>query len=62
MAEFYLEKKLTETGEHLIHKSTCPSLPAEETMHYMGAYAQAPVWEASIRYQQVSTCPECLPS
>ncbi len=60
MAEFYIEKNTTETGEHLVHSSICPSLPAKETMHYMGAYAQAPVWEAKIRYAQISTCPKCL--
>ncbi len=62
MAEFYLERQTTETGEHLVHSSTCSSLPAKETMHYMGAYAQAPVWEASIRYSKVSTCEKCIPA
>ena len=62
MAEFYVEKKATETGEHLVHSKTCSSLPAEETMHYLGSYAQAPVSEALDRYVKVSTCPNCLPA
>lgn len=61
MAEYYLDKKMTESGDHLVHASTCPSLPAKEGMHYMGPYAQPPVWEAMIRYAQVATCPNCLP-
>ncbi len=61
MAEFYVEKKASETGEHLVHSSSCASLPSKETMHYMGAYAQAPVNEALDRYIKVSTCPKCLP-
>ncbi len=60
MADFYVEKKATETGAHLIHKASCPALPALGAMHYMGSYAQAPVWEAMIRYPQVATCPQCV--
>jgi len=62
MTEFYVEKKATETGEHLVHSKTCSSLPAEGAMHYMGSYAQAPVKEAMDRYVKVSTCPKCLPA
>lgn len=62
MAEFYVEKKANEAGEHLVHSKTCSSLPAEKDMHYMGSYAQAPVKEAMDRYVKVSTCPNCLPA
>lgn len=64
MAEFYVEKTATETGEHLVHSKTCSSLPAEETMHYLGSYSnpQAPVNQALDRYVKVSTCPKCLPA
>ncbi len=62
MALFYVEKGTNEAGEHLIHSSTCSSLPAEEVMHYVGAYAQAPVNEVMDRYVKVSTCPDCLPA
>jgi hypothetical protein len=62
MALFYIERGTNEAGEHLIHSSTCSSLPAEETMIYMGSYAQAPVKEATDRYVTVSTCPNCLPA
>jgi hypothetical protein len=30
-------------------------------MHYVGAYAQAPVKEVMDRYVRVATCPNCLP-
>lgn len=60
MALFYIEKERNEAGERMIHSSTCSSLPAEESMIYMGSYAQAPVKEATDRYVTVSTCPNCL--
>jgi len=62
MALFYIEKGTNAAGEHLIHSSTCPTLPAVETMTYMGSYAQAPVKEAMDRYVRVATCPNCLPA
>jgi hypothetical protein len=61
MALFYVEKGTNEAGEHLVHSSTCSRLPGEETMHYVGAYAQAPVKEVMDRYVRVATCPNCLP-
>jgi hypothetical protein len=62
MAEFYVEKKANETGVHYVHSSTCASLPAVNTMHYLGAYsnAKSPVNEALDRYTNVSTCPNCI--
>ena len=64
MAEFYVEKKANDTGAHLVHSSRCASLPAQEHMHYLGAYSNAssPVNQALDRYVSVSTCPKCLPS
>ena len=62
MALFYVAKNTNEAGEHLVHSSNCSSLPAEETMHYVGSYAQAPVKEVMDRYVKVSTCPNCLPA
>jgi hypothetical protein len=64
MAEFYIEKNTTETGEHIVHSSTCASLPATETMQYLGAFsnANAPVNKALNRYVKVSTCLKCLPA
>ena len=60
MALFYVEKGTNEAGKHLIHSSTCSSLPEEENMIYVGSYAQAPVKEVTDRYVKVSTCPNCL--
>ena len=62
MALFYIEKGTNEAGDHLIHSSTCACLPAEDSMIYMGSYAQAPVKEATDRYKTVSTCATCLPA
>lgn len=62
MALFYVEKGTNDVGDHLIHSSTCSSLPSEESMHYVGSYAQAPVNEVLDRYVKVSTCPNCLPA
>lgn len=60
MALFYVEKGTNAAGEHLIHSSTCTSLPAEESMHYVGSYAGAPVREVTDRYVNVATCPNCV--
>lgn len=64
MAEFYIEKNANEAGDHIVHSSKCSSLPATESMHYLGAFsnANAPVHKASNRYVKVSTCPKCLPA
>lgn len=62
MAEFYIEKKASETGEHRVHSSTCSSMPTKDDMQYLGAFsnAAASVNKASNRYLRVSTCPKCL--
>ncbi len=62
MAEFYIEKTTNEAGAHIVHASTCASLPATENMHYLGAFsnANAPVNKALNRYVKMSTCPKCL--
>jgi hypothetical protein len=64
MAEFYIEKTPNETGLHVVHSSTCASLPASESLQYLGAFsnANAPVNKAVDRYSKVSTCPSCLPA
>lgn len=62
MGLFYVEKGTNEAGEHVIHSSTCSCLPAEDAMHYMGAYVQAPIWEAYLRYSKVTTCRNCIPA
>ena len=61
MAEFYIEKKPNETGENIVHSSTCASLPAIETMQYLGAFSNtnAPVNKAVDRFSKVSACPHC---
>lgn len=64
MAEFYIDKKTDAAGDHLVHLSTCASLPAKENLLYLGAYsnAKATLNMAMDRYRQVSTCPKCLPA
>lgn len=62
MSEFYVEKKATEAGEHIVHNARCTSMPQTEDMHYLGSFysAQAAVNLVSDRYTKVSTCPECV--
>ena len=62
MAEFYVEKNANDTGAHLVHSSTCSSMPPKESMHYLGAFsnATAPVNKALNRFVRVSSCPQCL--
>jgi len=62
MAEFYIEKGAKETGERVVHSATCSSLPAKETLTYLGAYsnANAPVNKATDYFGKVTTCPDCI--
>ena len=41
MAEFYVDRKTDTAGDHLVHLSTCTSLPAAENQLYLGAYSNA---------------------
>lgn len=64
MAEFYVEKTTNETGEHVMHSSTCSALPAADKLQYMGARSNAPasMKEAADWFTRVAPCPKCLAS
>lgn len=65
MAEFYVEKSANETGNHVVHNATCASLPAKDTLVYIGARSNvaAPLNEAALYQLSPSTpCPECIPN
>ncbi len=62
MIEYYVEKTANETGEHVVHSSRCSSLPATETMRYLGPYSNinAPMNEASNWFSKACACTECI--
>jgi hypothetical protein len=64
MFEFYAEKDANEMGEHIVHRETCSSLPAKDTMHYIGVRSntEAPLNEAANWFSKSAPCPDCMPS
>ena len=64
MAEFYIESKPKETGERLVHKSTCSALPSVDTMAYLGSFGNvaAPINKSRTKFALVSGCPVCIAS
>jgi hypothetical protein len=64
MFEFYAEKNANEMGEHIVHRETCPSLPAKESLHYIGVRSNttAPLNEAANWYSKSAPCPVCIAS
>lgn len=64
MFEFYAEKDVNESGEHIVHRESCPSLPAKDTLHYLGVRSNtvSPLKEAANWYSKSAPCPDCMPS
>lgn len=63
MNEFYVERLANEKGEHVVHKSSCPSLPEKNTMQYIGVRSSnvEPLKEAATFWASRSApCAECL--
>ena len=63
MAEFYVEKKANEAGVFLVHDAVCPSLPARDTMYYIGPRSnkEAPMKEAANQqFSPTMACPQCM--
>jgi hypothetical protein len=63
MYEFFVEKLANKNGDHIVHRETCPSLPAKEKLHYIGVRSniEAPLKEAGTFWSsQSAPCPECL--
>jgi hypothetical protein len=62
MYEFYVEKNASDTGAHVVHKETCPSLPAKDKIELIGVRSNtaAPLKEAANWYSSSAPCPECI--
>ena len=61
MAEFYIETSKRTTGAHLVHFSTCSSLPEGEQIRYLGSIASydGAFVEGKKIYNDIDACPEC---
>lgn len=65
MNDFYVEKRANENDEHIVHKASCPSLPAKDKLHYIGVRnnISAPLREAAhFWYSSSAPCPVCMAS
>ena len=62
MDEFFVEKRANENGEHLVHKVSCPSLPEQDKLRWIGVRnnTSAPLKEAGDVFSPVSACPHCM--
>ncbi|MCQ8118974.1 hypothetical protein A1353_20075 [Methylomonas methanica] len=63
MAEFFIEISAQETGEHLVHKSTCSALPAKDAIYYLGSISNvvSAAKKAGERFTKPTACPQCSP-
>lgn len=65
MDEYFVEKRITERGEHIVHKDSCPSLPEKNELLWIGVRSttKVPLEEAANFYSSNSApCPECMPN
>jgi hypothetical protein len=64
MFEFFVEKDAIESGEHIVHRSTCSSLPEKDTLYYLGVRSttEVPLQEAANWFSRSAPCPECMAS
>lgn len=64
MYEYYVEKGANESGEHIVHRSSCASLPAKDQLHYIGVRSSvaAPLNEAANWFSKSAPCPKCITS
>ena len=63
MPPYYVNKNAQSNGDHEVHVSTCPSLPAIDSCVYLGMYEScAPaVTKAKETYAQSNGCARCSP-
>jgi hypothetical protein len=61
MASYYVNKQAQDNGDHEVHASNCPQMPAVGNKLYLGEFASChgAVWEAKRRYTQVNGCLHC---
>lgn len=64
MDSYYVNKNAQTTGEHEVHKSSCPYLPAAENRIYLGSFSNCAeaVREARKHYINVDGCKHCCPN
>lgn len=62
MDEFFVEKHANETGAHVVHRETCPSLPGKDELHLIGVRSNtaAPLKEAANWFTASAACPKCM--
>lgn len=63
MNEYYVERLAHKDNEHIVHNSSCPSLPAMNKLHFIGVRASmvASVKEAAHFWNSNSVpCPVCM--
>ena len=62
MYEFYVEHNANESGAHVVHMACCSSLPAKDTLYYLGVRSTtaAPLKEAANWFSKSAPCPECM--
>lgn len=64
MYEYYVERLANETGNHVVHRSSCSALPAIGELHYIGVRSNiaAPLNEAANWFSTSTPCPDCIPA
>jgi len=64
MAQYYLNRNAQPTGEHEVHTSICPFLPALSNRIYLGEFINCAdaVKEARKYYNNVDGCYYCCPA
>lgn len=62
MAEFYVETIAQENGDHLVHNANCSSLPAKDSIKYLGAISNSgsALKKANEWYKVVIGCSLCI--
>jgi len=62
MFEFYVEIMENESGEHVVHRASCSSLPEKDALYYMGVRSTvaAPLQEAANWFSSSASCPACM--
>lgn len=62
MYDCYVEMNANESGEHVVHSATCPSLPAKDKLEHIGVRSntEAPLKEAANWFSKSTLCPECF--
>lgn len=62
MDEFFVEKRANDSGEHIVHKECCPTLPARDELRWIGVRSTTavPLQEAADFFSKSAPCPDCM--